>query len=126
MAYVSKETKQSLAPAIKAILKKYGMKGTISVEHHSTLRVTISSGKLDIFGNHTKPHDENYISYVNCHWLKENFTDPTIVNFLSELHAAMNVGNYNNSDIMRDYFDVGFYTTISIGRWNKPYILIKE
>ena len=37
MAYVSQEMKKSLAPAIKAVLKEFGMKGSISVNNHSTL-----------------------------------------------------------------------------------------
>ena len=31
MAYVSKQDKAELAPAIKAVLKKYDMKGSISI-----------------------------------------------------------------------------------------------
>ena len=41
MAYVSKETKKELAPGIKKVLEKYGAKGTIKVDHHSTLCVTL-------------------------------------------------------------------------------------
>jgi hypothetical protein len=32
-------------------------------------------------------------------------------------------GNYNNSDIMTDYFDVGWYIEINVGKWNKEYNL---
>jgi hypothetical protein len=35
----------------------------------------------------------------------------------------MNMGNHDNSDIMTDYFDVGWYVDVNIGLWNKPYIL---
>jgi hypothetical protein len=38
---------------------------------------------------------------------------------------AMNDGNHDNSDIQSDYFDVGWYTHINVGRWNKPYLLTK-
>ena len=47
MAYVSKQDKAELAPAIKAVLKKYNMKGSISVRHHSTLVVKIKQGAID-------------------------------------------------------------------------------
>ena len=33
----------------------------------------------------------------------------------------MMVGNHNNSDISTDYFDVGWYIDINIGKWDKPY-----
>ena len=50
MAYVSQEKKKELAPGIKAVLKKYGMKGTLAVRHHSSLVCNIKRGKLDILG----------------------------------------------------------------------------
>ena len=46
MAYVSQETKAKLSPAIKAVLKKYKMKGTIAVKHHFSLVVNLQSGQL--------------------------------------------------------------------------------
>jgi hypothetical protein len=33
----------------------------------------------------------------------------------------MNNGNWNNSRIEVDYFDVGWYIDVNIGKWNKPY-----
>ena len=41
MAYVSKEDKKTLAPAIKKVLAEYGVKGTIKVNNYSTLVVTL-------------------------------------------------------------------------------------
>ena len=43
MAYVSKETKQALAPEIKKVLKKWKMKGSISGQGSGTLKVTNDS-----------------------------------------------------------------------------------
>ena len=51
MAYMSQERKQNLAPAIKAVLKKYGVKATIAVRNHSTLVVNIKSGSIDFIEN---------------------------------------------------------------------------
>ena len=48
MAYVSQEDKKNLAPAIKAVLKKYNVKASIAVRHHSTLVVNIKSSPIDI------------------------------------------------------------------------------
>ena len=50
MAYVSQEDKKKLAPAIKAVLKKYKMKGTLAIHHHSSLVCNIKSGELDVIG----------------------------------------------------------------------------
>ena len=35
----------------------------------------------------------------------------------------VNQYNYNDSDIQTDYFDVNFYLSLNIGKWDKPYIL---
>ena len=51
MAYMSQERKQQRAPIIKAILKKYGVKGSLSVRNHSTLVLNIKSGKIDFIEN---------------------------------------------------------------------------
>ena len=37
MAYVSQELKARIAPRVKEILSKHGLKGSLSVRHHSTL-----------------------------------------------------------------------------------------
>ena len=116
MAYMSQENKKAIAPQIKKILKKYDMKGSISVRHHSELVVTLSTGALDIAG-------EN----VNMYWLGDHYTGATL-NFFEELKAAMNgegsgaEQNFDKSDVQTDYFYVGWYTNIKVGKWDKPYI----
>lgn len=34
--------------------------------------------------------------------------------------------NYDDSDAMTDYFDTGFYLKISVGRWDKPFKVVKR
>ena len=46
MAYISQEKKKELAPAIKAVAKKYGMKVTIGIDNHSSLIVRVKEGPL--------------------------------------------------------------------------------
>ena len=140
MAYVSQERKQSLAPAIKAVLKKYGVKGSLSIRTHSSLVLTIKSGKIDFIENFIntdadKPYakhmsvDEiehlrkNKCVDVNPYWYHEHFSGKA-KEFLKEVLTAMNKGNHNNSDAMTDYFDVGWYVDVNIGRWNQPYVYV--
>ena len=127
MAHMSQETKKDLAPGIKSVLTKYGMKGTISVRHMSTLIVTLQSGSIDLFGAYNtdreQPLDMEYFS-VNPYYIKEHF--PGVAGkFLTELKHAMMIGNHDRSDSQTDYFDVGWYVEINVGRWNKPYQLTK-
>ena len=112
MAHVSQELKKELAPAIKAVLKKYRVKGSIAVRHHSTLVVNLKEGLVS-FGD--DPHRQ-----VNAYHLETNYEGEALA-FLNELNDAMNVGNFDKSDSMTDYFHVGWYTDINIGQWNKPY-----
>jgi hypothetical protein len=37
----------------------------------------------------------------------------------------INHNNHDNSDPMTDYYDVGHYTKINIGKWDKAYQLTK-
>ena len=116
MAYINQERKAKLAGTIKAILKKYGVKGSLSVSNHSGLVLTLSEGKLD-FGDRN-PHQVNTY-HIDNQW------NGIAQKFLSEVVAAMKVGNWDKSDIMTDYFDIGWYVYVNIGKWNKPYKLVK-
>lgn len=128
MAYVSQELKAKLAPTIKAICKKYGVKASLAVRHHSTLVLNIKSGNIDFINDYNTKNGtrlqylaKDYIQ-VNTYWYKDHF-DGEAYHFLSEVIPAMMVGNHDRSDIQTDYFDVGWYIDVNIGKWNSPYVL---
>ena len=124
MAYMSQENKKEKAPLIKAILKKYKLKGSISIYNHSTLVLIITEGEIDFLTNyyHENPlSNRNYIQ-VNEYHININFSG-NAKSCLTELKDIMMAGNHNNSDAQSDYFDVGWYIDINIGKWDKPYIL---
>lgn len=117
MAYMSQQKKKELAPAIKAVLKKYGMKGTLAVNNHSTLVVNIKSGRLDL--------PENVNPYWVVQWERDKGNEE-IANFFEELLNAMKgegTGWFDESDIMTDYFHTAWYVDINVGKWNQPYVL---
>jgi len=116
MAYIGQEKKKELAPRVKHILKKHGMKGTLSIDNYSTIRLTLQSGSID-FGT----------DQINEYHYKNHFADnPAALAFLSELIPAMNAENFDKSDPMTDYFHVGYYISVNIGSYDKPYELIKD
>ena len=118
MAFVSQEMKKNLAPEIKKVLNKYGMKGSLSVNNHSTLVCNIKSGKLD-FSEYM--NGDSYIQ-VNPYWIDSHYNGEHEA-FLSELLAAMKGPDFfDHSDAMTDYFHVSHYTDINIGRWSTPYV----
>ena len=118
MAYVSQEDKKKLAPAIKEVLKKYKVKGSISVRNHMTLVVKLKEGEVKF--------DPASHYQVNEYWYKDHYADnPKLVSFISELLAAMKGPDYyNNDDAMTDYFDRSHYTDINFGSWDKLYKVV--
>ena len=114
MAYMNQTKKAAIAPKVKAILKKYGMKGSLAVRNYSTLVLNLKSGPLDLADR------ERGYSQINQYWLEDNWQGKELA-FLKEVKAAMNDGNHDNSDSMVDYFDVGWYININAGQWDKPY-----
>lgn len=134
MAYMSQERKAQIAPKIKAICKKYGVKASLAVRHHSTLVLNIKEGAIDFIGNYNSVNVDRsrpaHLPFqpatksidVNPYWYHEHF-DGKAKAFLTEIISAMNNGNHDRSDIQTDYFDVGWYVDINIGRWDKPYAL---
>ena len=133
MAYISQEEKKNLQPEINRVLKTYGMKGSVSIRHHMTLTVTISTGRLDLIGNWFELQSKRLDRFdqitekptnldVSRHWLEANF-DGECLAFLSELFDAMKGPEwFDDSDLMSDYFHVAHYVDVKVGRWNKPFI----
>lgn len=135
MAYMNQAKKAEIAPIIKKICAKYGVKGSLSIRHHSTLVLNIKSGKIDFIGNYnsvgtlrdpaaTRVSKAEKDIQVNPYWYHEHF-DGVALKFLTDIMVAMNRGNHDRSDIQTDYFDVGWYVDVNIGKWDKPYVLEK-
>jgi hypothetical protein len=121
MAYVSQELKAKIAPKVKAILKKYKVKGSLAVNNHSTLVLNIREGALDMYKDYAKTEDAaKFGIQVNPYWYKDHFDGRTRA-FLAEVIPAMNDGNWDKSEAQTDYFNVGWYVSVNIGKWNKPY-----
>ena len=139
MAYMSQEKKAKIAPKIKAILAKYKVKGSLAVRNHSSLVLNLKSGSIDLIENyidtdsktfHGNKMSQDQIDYirskksmdVNPYWFKEHFSGKSL-DFLKEIFVAMNDGNWDKSDIQSDYFNVGWYVDVNIGKWDKHYIV---
>ena len=140
MAYMNQERKAKIATALKPILAKYGVKGSLSVRNHSTICLTLKSGKIDFIENFIKTDsdsnigrkmDQKQIDYlrknqamdVNPYWFQEHFNG-VAQEFLTEAFKALKVaGWYDRSDAQVDYFDTAYYCDINVGKWDKPYVL---
>lgn len=141
MAYMSQDRKKEIAENLKKLLKGSGLKYSLSVRHHSTLIITITQGPIDFVQNYIDtlkalPHCQYVESVqrmekekptyldVNPYWYREHFSGKAL-DLLKTILGAMNVGNHDRSDVMSDYFDVGWYVDVKIGKWDKPYQMVK-
>jgi hypothetical protein len=110
MAYVSQKDKAKLAPEIKKVLSKYGMKGSISIRHHSSLVVTLQSGSIEFEHSHGDGYTQVNVYHIDSHY------EGKARDFLTELLAAMKGPDwFDKSDAMTDYFHVSHYCDINIG-----------
>lgn len=136
MAYMAQDRKKAIAEKLKVALKDSGLKYTLGVHHHSTLVMKIQSGPVDFiknyndtvkattrFGQHPGSFQEatTYLD-INDYWYKEHFTGKAL-ELLQVIIPILNDGNHDNSDIQTDYFDVGWYLSVKVGTWEKPYQL---
>lgn len=135
MAHISQDEKKQLAPAIKRLLAKYGLNGSLSINHYSTLVLKIKSGRIDFFESYNRLGEQRPRMYdrewttvsgsmsVNEHYYQDHF-DGAALEFLTDLIPAMRgPGWFDHSDSQTDYFFVKHYIDIQIGQWNKPYIV---
>ena len=139
MAYMNQETKAKIVAAVKPILKKYGIKATFGVRHHSTIVVSIKSGAIDFIGNtietiRNKPGRDieariqsiakDQCLDVNQYWLDSQFTGKALECLREIYQAIKTAGNwFDKSDAQVDYFHTAFYMDVNIGKWDQPYIV---
>ena len=131
MAYMSQEKKKEIAKLLKEKLKGRDIKYTLGVKHHSSIVMNINSGGVDFIKNYNDNKDETrynngyevqvngYIN-VNEFHINEHFTgEPKEI--LEIANDCLNLNNFDKSDAMTDYFHVGHYVEINVGRWDKDY-----
>lgn len=134
MAYMNQERKAKITQALKPVLAKYKVKGSLSVRNHMTIVLTLKSGAIDFIGNSNrvcgndfyqvsrgfKINDTGYDQVNPYHY--QNHYDGDAKAFLTEALQALKAADwYDESDIMTDYFNTAYYVDVNIGKWDKPY-----
>jgi hypothetical protein len=132
---MNQERKAKIATALKPILAKYGMKGSLKCRQHA-ISLTLRSGPIDFIGDLNESRNgrlgvakdemrKHYELQVNQYWIDEHYTGVSL-EFLKQVKDAMQAADYyDNSDAQIDYFDTAYYYDINVGSWNKPYTLTK-
>ena len=129
MANMNQNKKAAIAAELKKVVPS-DWKYSLAVKHHSTIVMTIKSAPIDLLRCFAESdyykHDEATYKDVNVYHYQRNITDPEIAKIFNDIISALNTGNWDRSDLMTDYHDVGHYVDLQIGRWDKPFICTAE
>ena len=125
MAYVDKEKKAKIAAALKRVVPK-GWKYSLAVDHHSTIVMTIQSADVDLIhafkpSPYYNPDEITHHDVNPYHYESHLLDDSPLLPLFDAIFGALNIDNFDNSDIQTDYFHVGHYVRLHIGRWDKPF-----
>ena len=138
MAYMNQERKAKIATALKPILAKYKMKGTLRTTKLA-ITLTLRSGSVDFIQDLQDTPSVLYGPPVDKAELRKDYhlnINPYHYNtyyegesaqFIGEVNTAMQAADYyDNSDIMSDYFSTAYYYGIAVGDWKKPYEVVNS
>lgn len=140
MAYISQDAKKQIAADLKAAFPK--LRFSLSVRHSSTLVVSLVSGDLDIVGQlitinsdpdlyiasrEVKASRLNKLTKGFALEVRENHIEQDrmgeVGKTLSKIFDIINQrgkagANFDDSDTQTDYFHVGYYVDLIIGKKN--------
>ncbi len=124
MAYITAEDVKAIRTELKQAFPKwkFGVRkgsGSLSVD------VNIMQGTCSFEG-------KDY-AQVNQYWIKEHWKDEEDRAALEKINEIMHnapgrAGGrvfFDHSDAMTDYFHTAFYTHLSIGQWDKKYVVVE-
>ncbi len=117
MAYISTEDVKIIRNKIKEEFStKNGWKFSIQRQHYTTINVSIIEAPLDLERIFDRKCNGSNINYGNIEKVPE----------IKRIHEIMDKGNHDNSDVMTDYFDVGWYAFLELGHWEKGFKYNKQ
>ena len=118
MAYMDQTKKAAIAAALKEVVPA-GWKYSLRVRNHLSIDMTIQSAPVDLLaavGGHVQVNKFSIVRQL----LKSGHEDLAIT--FEHILDALDLGNWDDSDIQVDHFDVGHYVSLSIGNWDKPFV----
>ena len=137
MAYLSAEDVNHIRVALKKEFPQY--KFSVTRDHHLGVMIAFMKGPrfaeyeyFDRYSGEMKKDNLDGHHQIN-HFHLESFygkENAEILGKVSEIaHTAPGLAGgkkyYNNNDIQSDYFDVAYYVSISVGKWNKEYEIVE-
>lgn len=126
MAYVSQDKKAKIKTALSKVVPK-GWKYSLRVHNHTEIIMTISSAPLDLVAEarkNDKPREysDNHASVNHFHYMAQFEGNTYLQNTFGKIIDALNTDNFDKSDSQTDYFHVGHYVNLHLGRWDKDFV----
>jgi hypothetical protein len=132
MAFMNQVKKAKIAAELKKVMPK-NWKYSLSVHNHSTIILTIRQAPVDLLAEINRVtsgfcirHGHEFVERVESTVVNEFCLDRQFdvhLELMQKIKDALNLDNHNRSDTMTDYFDVGHYIDIKIGKWDTPFVV---
>ena len=142
MAYISASDVQAIRNELRAFFPKW--KFAVRKGYNGlNVEVNILQGSIDFVEdfcagpiaaeNAARVRQEKSMQ-INEFWIDRHWGHaPRAAKILNQINEIMHnapgrAGGkkfYDHSDIQTDYFDTAFYTHLTVGRWDRPYVLTK-
>ncbi len=129
-------TPAQIAAEIRQTLKHEFPEWKFSVSTRSfaggfEINVYLLEGPRKVFTVDTITNATGYTYPINGHFeinqyhpeFMDEYLTPEAVKMMTRVIDIVNRRNWDKSDPQTDYFDVHYYTTISIGRWDRHYTI---
>ncbi len=113
MPFINQETKKIINEELKKFVPKT-WKYTLSIQDNRCLHFNLKSADINLLRE-----NETYKT-VNINYIEKYFSG-NILEIFEKIKIALNLKNWNNSDVQTDYFDVGYCININIGAYDKPF-----
>jgi hypothetical protein len=124
MAYVDQSKKAKIAANLKKVVPA-GWKYSLAVRNHSTIVLTISAAPVNLLDKVVDLREGEQYFTLNPYHYRNQFNEKKVIETFAKIFAALNTDNFDHSDVQTDYFHVGHYVDVQIGRWNKPFVVKK-
>ena len=121
MAYINAEEIKVIRNELKAAFPaKEGWKLSVRGADYSSIYVAVINAPYQMVAD-----GEHTTDFMHAHNIDhcDKFVDDRASKDLHKMFKIINRENYDNSDIMTDYFDVGYYCHLSVGKWDKPFAI---
>lgn len=136
MAYINQDMKKVISAKLKPVLAEYGLTGTLSINHHSSITLTLKKGPIDFYAEKRafRARDPRSLAEgisdqedcplsINPYSITETWSLHTSI-VLKEILAALKGADwYDKSDMQSDYFNIAYYIYIEVGKYGVPYQL---